>query len=47
MTDNVFALGIKPAAIVQLTQPPPAAWQREILKDVPVIKEPGSTSLSE
>ncbi|MEC4613931.1 ABC transporter substrate-binding protein [Tsukamurella tyrosinosolvens] len=43
--DNVLALGIKPVAIVQLTQPLPAAWQRELLKDVPVIKAAGATSL--
>jgi iron complex transport system substrate-binding protein len=43
--DNVLALGIKPVAIVALTQPLPAAWQRELLKDVPVIKAPSATSL--
>lgn len=43
--DNVLALGIKPVAIVQLTQPLPAAWQRDLLKDVPVIKAPSATSL--
>ncbi len=43
--DNVLALGIKPVAIVQLTQPLPAAWQRELLKDVPVIKAPGASNL--
>ncbi|KXP14078.1 ABC transporter substrate-binding protein [Tsukamurella pseudospumae] len=43
--DNVLALGIKPVAIVQLTQPLPAAWQRELLKDVPVIKASGASSL--
>ncbi|MET9326118.1 ABC transporter substrate-binding protein [Tsukamurella sp. NPDC003166] len=41
--DNVLALGIKPVAIVQLTQPLPAAWQRELLKDVPVITASGTS----
>ncbi|GAA0994789.1 hypothetical protein GCM10009551_059110 [Nocardiopsis tropica] len=43
--DNVLALGIKPVAIVQLTQPLPAPWQREQLKDVPVIKAASATEL--
>lgn len=43
--DNVLALGIKPVAIVQLTQPLPAAWQRELLKDVPVIAASGASTL--
>ncbi|GAB3133635.1 hypothetical protein GCM10027289_23740 [Tsukamurella serpentis] len=40
--DNVLALGLKPVAIVQLTQELPAPWQRELLRDVPVIKGTGS-----
>lgn len=43
--DNVLALGVKPVAIVQLTQELPAPWQRDLLKDVPIIKAAPSTSL--
>lgn len=43
--DNVLALGVKPVAIVALTQPLPAPWQRELLKDVPIIKAASATKL--